>query len=392
MKRTLSLLAAVVAAVLMTPAGVPAQARTTVSDDATAYQIDPAHDGNLQGDTLTPPLVPKWSASPGGNLTYPLIAGGRVFVESWGGQGGSHRLIAFDAVTGARLWRANLTSSQGLGLAYDGGRLFALSTVIGSAAYIQAFDPATGQGLWVRKLASQYVFSSGITASGGIVYTGGAGSGGTVYAVSESTGRGLWTASVENGDDSNPAVTSDGVYVSYACAVAYRFDPATGHQIWIHTTYCEGGGGKTSVYYSNRLYVRDWATSPPGYVIDAATGADIQRYDSTASAPAFSGDVGVFRNGGSLEARSVSTGHVLWSFPAGGDLSSAPLIVNGTVYIGSNSGALYGLDLATGQIVWSTTAGSGPVAPDVDGGTVGMNAGEGVLVVPVDGRLFVYGN
>jgi hypothetical protein len=55
-----------------------------------------------------------------------------------------------------------------------------------------------------------------------------------------------WTAGVANGDDSSPAVT-DGIYVSDACEQSYRFDPATGATRWVHSTGCEGGGGKTPV-------------------------------------------------------------------------------------------------------------------------------------------------
>ena len=89
------------------------------------------------------------------------------------------------------------------------------------------------------------------------------GVGGTLYAVDTAGGAIDWTGSVENGDHSSPVVTDDGVYVSYACDVSYKFDPTTGADLWTHTTGCEGGGGSTSVLHGSSLYVRGEATSHP---------------------------------------------------------------------------------------------------------------------------------
>lgn len=71
-----------------------------------------------------------------------------------------------------------------------------------------AFDAATGSINWSTSLPGQFSFSSAPTAADGMVFTGGAGGGGTVYGVSQSTGTVVWTGSVENGDDSSPAVDS----------------------------------------------------------------------------------------------------------------------------------------------------------------------------------------
>ena len=44
-----------------------------------AYQIDATHSG-AQYDSVTPPLTQRWSRDLGGQISYPLIAGGRIFV------------------------------------------------------------------------------------------------------------------------------------------------------------------------------------------------------------------------------------------------------------------------------------------------------------------------
>jgi outer membrane protein assembly factor BamB len=84
---------------------------------------------------------------------------------------------------------------------------------------------------------------------------------------------------------------------------------------------------------------------------------------------------------------------VLWSFAGDGDLTSAPLVVNQTIYIGSNSGTLFGLN-ASGQQIWSTNVGA-PIPPPAEGAATiitGLGAGDRLLVVPTEHILAAYGN
>jgi len=108
--------------------------------------------------------------------------------------------------------------------------------------------------------------------------------------------------------------------------------------------------------------------------------------------PAFFGDIALFLQSGTLRGVD-SNGQVLWSFAENGDLTSAPVIVNQTIYIGSNSGTLYGLN-ASGQQIWSTQVGAPIPAPD-EGNfflTTGLGAGDGLLIVPTASVLVAYGN
>ena len=195
---------------------------------------------------------------------------------------------------------------------------------------LRAFDGATGNLIWNAQLPGQFAFDSAPTVHQGVIYTAGAGSGGTVYAVSADSGAVLWTAPVINGSMSSPAVTDEGVYVSYSCPNVHKLDPATGATIWHYSTGCSGGGGKTPVLYNERLYVRDFSDT----IHDSNTGAVIGNFTSK-HAPAFSGNRGFFLNGpdgfgsfGILEARDVNTNSLLWSFAGDGSLQSAVLVVN----------------------------------------------------------------
>ncbi|HMG77030.1 MAG TPA: FG-GAP repeat protein, partial [Pyrinomonadaceae bacterium] len=76
-----------------TPTATPPPTKGT----AVAYQIDATHSG-AQFDTVTPPLARRWSRDLGGQISYPLIANGRIFVTV------ATKLYALDEVNGATLW------------------------------------------------------------------------------------------------------------------------------------------------------------------------------------------------------------------------------------------------------------------------------------------------
>jgi outer membrane protein assembly factor BamB len=209
--------------------------------------------------------------------------------------------------------------------------------------------------------------------------------------VRESDGSLAWSASVENGDDSSPAVSSSGVYVSYACAQTYDFNPIGGALNWHYSTSCEGGGGRTPVLAGGRLYVRDWACCSA--ILDASTGALVGPFGTQtlpSPAPAVDSSEVYYLQNGTLTASSISTGQAAWTFTGDGTLASAPIIAGGTVIVGGTSGELYGLSAATGAVQWSTNVG-GPIqaaseqnlsAPDP-----GLSTSGGLLLVPTGSEL-----
>jgi outer membrane protein assembly factor BamB len=125
--------------------------------------------------------------------------------------------------------------------------------------------------------------------------------------------------------------------------------------------------------------------------LDANTRTVIRGFDSDRP-PAFFGDVALFLQSGTLRGVD-SNGQVLWSFAGDGQLTSAPVVVNQTIYIGSYSGTLYGLN-ASGQQIWSTQVGASIPAPDEHNAylTTGLGSGDGLLVVPTESVLVAYGN
>src|SRR4029077_5550027 len=285
-------------------------------DEAVTWQNNTVHDGFDPASPLVPPLAFKWSrdfsASGVDTISYPLIAGGMVFVTTANKNCNyGNTLLALDENTGATIWSADLPGTYFFAdAAYDSGKVF----VANFDGLMKAFDAASGTLLWSVSLPGQYAFTSPPTAVNGVVFIGGAGSGGTVYAVDETNGQVLWTMPVENGDSSSPAVVGGNVYVSYACPQAYAFNAANGQQLWHYSSCCAGGGGATPVVHGGQVYVRDdFCDQTSGLVLDANTGNPIGGFTSD-TPPAFIGNLALYFQSGTLVGVDIPSGQQLWSF------------------------------------------------------------------------------
>ncbi len=349
---------------------------------------------SLYFPSMSPPLSQKWSVNLGSTVSYPIVVGSRIFVVTGGT---TSTLYALDAQTGSVLWTQPSPAGYGgwAGATYDNGMLFVVSYqtpgFVSGAMF--AFSAIDGHQIWNTTLPSQYLFTSAPTAFNGIVYTGGAGYGGTVYAVQEAAGAVLWTAPVANGDSSAPAVSSDGVYVSYVCPQTYKFNPTSGQLIWHYNGGCEGGGGASAALYQGMVYVRDIIDYPTdGITLSATNGSYVGGFNSTYS-PAFWQNLAFYTEPSYLTAFDLTTSRFLWlELPQNGDsYSCAPIVVNGVVYAGTAEGNLYGYSADTGSELFSANlgqaiscseAGSLPLA--------GLSAGAGLLVVPSGSQLVAF--
>ena len=344
------------------------------SEDAVTYQINPAHSGGITfSGGFSTPLKKVWSQNLGASLSYAVIAGGRVFVDASGGL-----TYALDLATGSTKWSKSAGAS--LGAAYDKGSLF----VVTGGGLLSALNAKSGATLWAVQLPYQYSFSSPPMAINGQVFTGGAGSGGNVYAVAETNGSLNWTQQVANGDDSSPAYGDNGIYVSYPCQY-YKFDPKTGNTDWHYNGGCDGGGGNTPAYYSGRVYIQDWTSG--NYIFDATTGTLLgtfganNGYPPAFYQPAKGKKLGFSLANGSLYGWNVKTGTNVWSFTGDGQLSTAPIVVNGLVIEGSSSGNVYALDATSGVQQWTDSTGAGVTS---------LAAGQRTLIVVSGSTITAY--
>jgi len=388
-------------AVVLTVPATTASAVSTMRVDATAYQLNAAHTG-VTTDRLSASPAQKWVAQLNGTPSYPLIVGGTVVVASSPpccGKGAY--LYAFNLASGHKEWGPiSLGGYFGFaGITADRKQVYAItdqSDDLSTGPVSHAFTLRNGHEKWHLALPGQYFSSAPPTVFNGIVYAAAAESGGTLYAVRAADGHLLWTADVMNGDDSSPAVSSSGVYVSYACEQTYDFNPQTGAQIWHHSTECEGGGGATPVLAGGRLFVRDQAFMDP-IDLDAATGAPGGTFTSK-TPPAVDGShlfglVGSdYVTTGVLTQEDVATGHAGWTAAGDSTLVTAPIVVGGRVFVGGSSGTVFAFDEATGAQVWSADAGS-PIPSTGEfgsGARSGLAEGEHTLVVPAGNTLVAY--
>src|SRR5579864_2178540 len=350
------------------------------------FQIDYAHSGRATVGANGPTFPPTahWSnATLSGTLvSYPVIAGGKVFVTTnipvppvtAGGT-----VYALDETTGNVVWMAPLAGTDGAftGAAYDHGTLF----VINYDGVLRSFDAATGAAGYSVQL-SQSGVTSPPAAVNGVVYV--VGEGGTT-AADETNGNTVWTSN-SGADHSSPAASSDGVFVSGPCDV-WKFDPIVGTTLWHFAEGCFGGGGKTAVFANSAVYARELLhlnpTQDESLVLDGATGKKLGTF-SAGPPPAFNDTTGFFQADGTLTATSLSSGNTLWTFTGDGGLVSAPIVIDNVVVVGSSSGAVYALDSSNGSVLWSGSAGAAIAAPDEQNAilTTGLGAGDGYLVVP----------
>jgi outer membrane protein assembly factor BamB len=254
---------------------------------------------------------------------------------------------------------------------------------------LYALDIVTGEQRW--KFQAGDVIHASPAYADGILYFGSWDS--FFYAVDATTGKEKWRFKTgedpvihnQQGFQSSPAVADGVIYAGCRDAHLYAIDAATGKEKW---NFSAGASWViTSPAVLNGKVIFGTSDTSLFYIFDAATGKEIIKQQAEAylfSSPVVAGDVvltGVLN--GSLDARDVNTGQLLWKFETeitkqnpGWTLTaekklndpmlypttwrenftlgahqqfalgifSTPLVVNGVVYIGSNDGHLYAIE------------------------------------------------
>ncbi len=379
--RRVALAAAALLALLAAPARAATPSTVTLRGDRT-------HDNRVTG-APEPPLGVRWAVELGTDVSYPVVAGGSVFVTVRPSEDGPYgtEIVALDLATGGVKWRrAESGAYFWSGHAYDQGRLI----VVNGDGRVRALSPATGAPLWQRQL-SQYSFSTPPVAYGGSIYLTGAGSGMTAYALRASDGAVQWEHSLPSGAGT-PAVDAGTVYVSMVCKHAVALSRATGAVRWEHNGDCAGGGEGTPALHGGRMY----PLGDNGLVYDAASGATVGSADFH-GAVAFADGTGYVPWLNGLLAVDARTWATRWRVPADSDTGlngEAPLVSGGHLYVGSESGYVAALDRSSGAVAWCASTVGEPVqgsTGNVDRPDSGLGAGGGMLLVPAGRFLVAYG-
>lgn len=327
------------------------------SADATAYQIDPAHDGAMAFNSVSFPSASAWHASIGsGTPSNIVIADSKVYLTT--GTSGGSRLLALSQANGGTAWgpKAIAGSSGGsAGVAYDNGRVFVTQDE-SSGSTLYAYDADTGALDWSTELAAG---SAGApTAADGIVYVIVAGSA-TLDAIDEASGNIAWQQSLST-SAGTPAVTADGVYVTATTSVCHTIDfrPATGEVIWDTadaTGFCLQAAGGTPAVANQLVYS---SNSSGTSIFAAETGGDSGSLSDPLPA-AFTTDTAYFPDSPNLDAVRLSDGTVQWTFNGDNELETPPIVINSQYVItGSSLGNLYAVDTTSGNAVWKQALGN----------------------------------
>ena len=341
---------------------------------ATAYQMNPRHDGfvNFSGGITLPTLTtPAWTRDLGAEVGYAVIADGLVFVVSRNTDSSyGNRLFALSQSTGATVWGP--VGLPGVyfwnGLTYANGRLFTLNF----DGLVRAFTAATGASIWSRQMPG-YWHDAEPVAYGGLVFaTGNYGS----AALDQATGAVQWSRPIY-GERASPAVTSEGFYLIPSSGPARALNPLTGEDLW--TASIAGNYGADIAVRNGLVYARYMDGNT--FIANASTGEDAGSLSSQrALAVTDTKAIGLYS--ATLTATSIATGTQAWSFTGDGNLVSAPIVVNGSVFVGSSSGKVYAVDVVTGAQQWFGTTAPMSAPDQWNGGLLaGPAAGEGLLVV-----------
>jgi outer membrane protein assembly factor BamB len=324
----------------------------------------------------TLPAVPAqlWQVTLNGEASYPVIAGGRVFVTT-SASGGSYGgwLYALDASSGKVLWGPVPLSGTyyDFPLAFGDGRVF----VNDFDGTVRAFNAKTGAQKWATP--TNY-FSGEPTVADGEVWVQGSSD---VYGLDEKSGDIVTRSPGLDGEASTVAVTSKSIYVSAGCKSQYRLD-LTGAILWQDHQDCDGGGSGVAYTADHQFYGSDG-----DLVMTSKTGAVVSTF---AGVPAFDANNAYFGFGSGVYAQTRDGGVPAWTTDVTDDITAGPIVTDNAVYVATTEPQIVALDPATGTTLGTislpaevSTANNSP-----DGG---FAIGDNLLVAPTGNVVTAFG-
>ena len=351
------------------------------------HQADPAHTGFVAA-TLDPVVfTERWVKSPVLDVSSspvplnPVTFGpGSVFGSSVS-YSGTQRAFALDLATGAPRWSVGFGTISGVHPpAYADGRVY-LTTSGQGDSYLYAFDAATGAQLFRSPYGNQWSLYYAPVVVGQTVYMAG-GTYDGMYSFDGTTGAQRWFAATNQYNQWTPAVRNGLVYaytgsnspqVEVVDAVTGAVtdiipDPHFSWDGWSMNTAPVLGGSN------------DLLATQAGRLVSFDLQVKTVRWEKPGE---FRGTVAVAAgvlyvvNGGQLEARNEPDGALLWTWkPNTGQLQPTVLVTKNLVFTRADD-ATYAVDLAARRQVWSYPA----------GGQLSLSAQGVLLIARPDGKL-----
>lgn len=295
----------------------------------------------------------RWTQALGGGvLSHLLLDRGTLYISAMDGA-----LVALDPASGALRWRGTTE-----GYLHSSPVAAGDLVIVGSAdAHVYAFDRKSGKQRW-RVRTGGPVYASAAVAKGIAAIASGDG---TVYGIAVKNGDVKWRFALPPGPSAfsqSPAATDgERIFLGAWDRNVYALDAATGKELWRYQSTPLG------IYYSAAIAAPAvakgvlYVPSNDGvlHALNAATGAVIWTVKSPGdkygySSPTVAGErlyIGCLGDKGEVRCLSVKDGAELWCTPTGATIyESSPALAGAHVAIGSVNGTLWLLNAATGAI------------------------------------------
>ncbi len=292
------------------------------SDDGNVYAVDAATGRQ------------NWKYSTGGPApSSPAVADGRVYFGSYDG-----RFYAVDARTGKLKWKFTT----------EGERRFEAKGLHGMQPKNQTFpDPY------------DVYLSSPVAAQGAVYFDSGDGN---LYALDTALGELRWKFQTGDVVHASPAYADGTLYFGSWDSFFYAVDAATGHEKWRFQggqdpqTHNQVGFQSSPAVVDGVVYTgcRDSNV----YALDAVTGKEKWRVFNQMSwvnsSPAVTKGKVLFATSDSslFHAVDVATGKPLFHQQLKAYVFSSPAVAGDVVYLGVLNGTLEARDLNTGDLLW----------------------------------------
>jgi outer membrane protein assembly factor BamB len=289
----------------------------------------------------------------------PVIVGGVVYASS------ATTIYAISAPTGRLIWHQAAAESLLGGQTIVGEGIVFIALANGSLAAWRASD---GRQLWDDSLKDEALFPVAI-ADGMLFADTGRGS---VAAVRAKSGMLLWKHAAVKFAPPLP-LPGDSAEISVdvpSDTFASLQQTENGKLLWRHdfTLLTESESEAIAVAEGNDfVYVSQQHTREPGgslTVLRASTGLLLWRCATgTGFIPplVYSGAVYIGSQYGSLDARRIEDGSLLWHYVPGSYPLNVVTVAQNTVYLGTGMGTVEAVDTGTGNVRWLFAAG-GPIS------------------------------
>jgi outer membrane protein assembly factor BamB len=296
----------------------------------------------LQGPTGNPIL--NWRFKAGGAVPNQIaIVGDVVYFASDEGS-----LHAVNRVTGAEIWKQELTSGTTTGPVVADGRIY----LVDERGAVLALDPGTGGAVW--ESASHYDGATQLLSIGGSVYLGTGD--GFLVALDAASGAEQWKVKLTPSGASvhNPAAADGFVYAGTAGAGFVAVDATTHQVVWTGDLHGDDAG--TAGVNGGIAYIASGHDAPSGmlHAFDAKTGKALWVGPSpNLQTPTVSDRLAFSATrDGLVDAIDTATGTLRWSIQLTGKVR--PMAVVGpTLFLAADQEQrVYAVEAATGNRLW----------------------------------------